>query len=273
MTVALSGDGGDELLAGYVTHTADALRGFMHRLPSPAIRALSRASSLLPEDRKKVGTSFKIRQFLAGAHLDAIDGHAWWRMLATEERVRDLMTPEAYPTDFNPFAPFRKVYDEAPDLPALDRLLYVDYRTWLQDDILVKVDRASMAHGLEVRSPFLDHRLVELCAALPPRAKLRWMRGKHVLRKIAEPHLPKSIINRKKAGFNSPVAHWISESWRELASDTLLGADSQDTSIIDRAAAGRLLTEHLQEGRDHGHLIFALLMLQLWQREISKRQV
>ncbi len=168
VTVALSGDGGDELLAGYITHSADRYHRWAARVPRLAVRALQAGLDLLPESRRKLSMLYKAKQFLAGAHLDACDAHAWWRMLCNQERLGRLL---GNPKGLSPgvaFEPFRAAYAEAERLSPLDRMLYVDYKTYLVDDILVKVDRASMAYGLEVRSPLLDHRLVELCAECRP---------------------------------------------------------------------------------------------------------
>ena len=168
VTVALSGDGGDELLAGYLTHSADQYHRWAARLPRLVVRALQAGLDLPPENRRKVNWLFKAKQFLAGAHLDACDAHAWWRMLSDYEQLGRLL---GNPAELSPnvaFGPFRAAYAEAEPASPLDRMLYVDYKTYLVDDILVKVDRASMAYGLEVRSPLLDHRLVELCASSRP---------------------------------------------------------------------------------------------------------
>lgn len=264
LTVALSGDGGDELLAGYTTHAADRAHGAVSALPAPLLALAERAAGLLPDSRRKVGAVFKLKQFLAGSRLDTCDAHAWWRMLLRREALKGLVVPGAWDEGFDPFAPFRAAYDAVPALNPLDRMLYVDYKTWLVDDILVKVDRASMAHGLEVRSPFLDHRLVEFCAGLPPHLKLSGFRGKKMLRDAARGQVPARVIARKKAGFNAPVSHWIAGPWRELVQDTL--RSNADTGHFDRKALRALLDAHMAGQRDHGYLLFAILMFVLWQR-------
>lgn len=265
LTVALSGDGGDELLAGYTTHAADRLRRLIAWMPAPLLDGLAAAARQLPDDRRKVGPVFKLKQFLAGARLDACDAHGSWRMLLRRDALRELIAPDLWDDGFNPFQPFREAWDEVPGLAPLDRMLYVDYKTWLLDDILVKVDRASMAHGLEVRSPFLDHRLVEFCAGLPPHMKLSGLRGKRILRDVATGQVPEGVIRRAKAGFNAPVSHWIAGPWRELVHDTLLVQDA-GLGMLQRAPMERLLEEHLAGRRDHGFQLFALLMFALWAR-------
>ena len=176
VTVALSGDGGDELLAGYLTHRADRHHRWAARLPRLVVCALQAGLDLLPASRRKLNLLFKARQFLAGASLDARDAHAWWRMLCSYEPLGRLLGNSAGLSPSVAFEPFRAAYAEAERLSPLDRMLYVDYKTYLVDDILVKADRASMAYGLEVRSPLLDHRLVELWRGCRPSGN--WMAGK-----------------------------------------------------------------------------------------------
>lgn len=263
VTVVLSGDGGDELLAGYVTHLADALRRGVDRLPRVVPALARRAVGLLPDSRRKVNAIFKAKQFFAGAHLDACDAHAWWRTLAGAEQVRRLVP--AFAGDVAPsFAPARRAWDEAHGLTPLDRILYVDFRTWLPDDILFKADRMSMAHGLEVRSPFLDHRLVEFCCGLPDRYKLHAGRGKRILRRAARGLVPQAAITRRKAGFSAPVGHWLAGPWRPVAEAALAEGSLGKAGLIDTAEARRLLEEHAAGRREHGHLLFTLVMLGLW---------
>jgi len=265
LTVALSGDGGDELLAGYTTHAADRLRRLASIMPGPLLASASLAANLLPDDRRKVGATYKLKQFLSGARLNPCDAHAWWRMLLRRDALKALIAADAWDDTFNPFAPFQRAWDVVPKLNPLDRMLYVDYKTWLADDILVKVDRASMAHGLEVRSPFLDHRLVEFCAGLPPHLKLSGLRGKKILRDAARGQVPAAVIARKKSGFNAPVSHWIAGPWRELVQDTLRAKDA-GMDMFNEGNIGKLLDAHMSQKRDQGFLIFGLLMFALWAR-------
>ncbi len=266
ITVALSGDGADELLAGYVTLAADRLHRRLSVVPRPARRALRGALDLLPESRRKVNWLFKAKKFLAADRLDACDAHASWRMLAPTDAALRLLAPEVVPAGFDAFEPFRRAWDEGAALRPLDRLLYVDFATWLPDDILFKVDRASMAHGLEVRCPFLDRRLIEFAAGLPPRLKLGSRRGKVLLRRAAAGLVPDAVLHRRKEGFNSPVSAWLAGSWRDLVEDAFSARSLEATGLLARAEVERLWQEHLGGRRDHGYLLFAVLMLVLWSR-------
>jgi len=265
VTVALSGDGGDELLAGYVTHLANALHARIRRLPRLLVRAARSVVGLLPDSRRKVSLTFKAKQFLRGAKLSPAEAHASWRMLATRGQLRRLMEPDAWPDPVDLFEPFRSAHDAVPALGPLDRSLFVDYQTWLADDILVKADRASMAHGLEVRSPFLDHRLVEFCCGLPAWQKRRGREGKVLLRRVARGLVPQAVLDRAKQGFNAPVSHWLCGGWRELAEDVF----ADPPAILRPEAIRGLLDEHFSGSRDHGYLLFTLLLFCLWERRVG----
>jgi asparagine synthase (glutamine-hydrolysing) len=150
-------------------------------------------------------------------------------------------------------------------------MLFVDYKTWLQDDILVKADRASMAHGLEVRSPFLDHQRVELCAGLPAERKLAGSQGKVILRDAARGLVPRFVLERKKSGFNAPVADWIDSSWRNVF-DHVLGAEvAVWHDFLRREVVTGLLAEHRGGTRDHGHLLFSVFLLARWLERVRPR--
>jgi asparagine synthase (glutamine-hydrolysing) len=264
VTVALSGDGADELLAGYVTHIATDLQRKLHRVPGWARRLTRAAVARVPDSRRKVSWTFRLKQFARGLGEETWAAHAGWRVIGTPAVVASLLQGQVQRPSRRPIAEFERAYREVPDLPELDRLLIGDYRTWLVDDILCKVDRASAGCGLEVRSPFLDHRLVEYCAGLPPGLKLQGRRGKIVLRHFAAQHLPPEILQRKKAGFNAPVSHWLATSWRLIAEDVFAAHRLGSTGVLEPRAVRTLWEEHTAGRRDHGYLLFALLMLGLW---------
>ena len=216
VTVALSGDGGDELLAGYSTYRADALHRYYGRLPKTLTGFLSwGATRLIRPTYRKVGWDYKLRQFSRAGGLSARRAHYWWRVIFSEAEKRIILSDEFLETvrDYDPFDSFDERFDEVKEGDFLSQALYVDMKTWLQDDILVKADRMSMAASLEVRSPFLDHRLVEFCARLAPTAKLAGGHQKIILKDTMTDLLPSSVIRRRKQGFGAPT--------REVGSCTL----------------------------------------------------
>jgi asparagine synthase (glutamine-hydrolysing) len=216
--VVLSGDGADELFGGYATYRADDLRKRLaHFLPRAGRAALARLLSLLAfESEKKTNTGFKMKQFAKGVAADHRYAHYAWRELFSEEqRIKILgREHEAEIRDTHPFGRFKKHYDEAGGLDVPSQHLYVDAKTWLADDILVKVDRATMAYSLEARSPFLDPELAAYAASIPWKYKTA-SGGKYILKKAMRGLLPVRTIYKKKSGFNAPVGAWLGNTTGE----------------------------------------------------------
>ena len=213
-TVILGGDGADELLAGYVTHRADRLKKLVDYAPRVVLGLIRElAVALVRPSYKKVSWDYKLLQFLKGAAQPARHAHYFWRTIFDDAEKTSMLSPEftASLDGYDPYWSFDRAFDALPNASFLDQSLYVDMNTWLPDDILVKCDRMSMGNSLELRSPFLDHRLVEFCARLPGAAKMNWHDQKVVLKRAMTSHLPESIISRPKKGFNFP-AYCISSS-------------------------------------------------------------
>ena len=162
---------------------------------------------------------------------------------------------------------FQEHFEEVRDCHPLDQATYVDLKTWLPDDILVKADRMSMAHSLEVRCPLLDYRIVEFAAQLPPEMKLKGLRTKHLLRVSQRSRLPADVLGRAKRGFNAPVSQWLLGPLRELCRDTL--ASGEMAQWFERAALERLWEEHERKQRDNGLKLFGLLTTGIFLQNFS----
>lgn len=207
--VVLSGDGADELFAGYITYKADKYYRLARFLPMPLKRIL--ASECNSPGRGKIGLNYRRKQFFYGTMKDPHEAHYSWRLhFRPEQRVeilgdkyRDLVF------DTDPYRVFKAFYEKTGGLDSLPANLYVDCMTWMTDDILVKVDRASMAHGLEARAPFLDVKLAEYAASIPSRLKLNGLTTKYILRKAVSKILPEFVLKKPKSGFNAPAGAWI----------------------------------------------------------------
>ncbi len=264
VTVSLSGDGGDEIFAGYPTYRADLYHRRLRFLPGwiwpPAYRALD---ALWPVSFDKVSFDYKLRQFVTGLPLDYRRAHHHWRTIFSPAEKRELLRP-AYRelSAEDGFGVFDRYFDEVADCHLLDQAMYVDIKTWMVDDILVKVDRATMAHSLESRAPFLDHRLMELAAGLPVSLKLRGRRSKYLLRRARAPRLPAEVFERPKKGFNAPVSHWLRTSLAGLARRAI--DDGPLADWVRPEAVARLRSEHEAGRRDHGLKLFGLVCLGLW---------
>lgn len=208
--VVLSGDGADEIFAGYITYKADKYYKFVKSIPEAFRKALLNYSGS-GNSNKKLNWKYKQKQFLNGTFYSAEKAHYLWRQFfSPEERIvimgneyRELIS------DTDPFSIFKKYYDNADDLDTLDKNLYVDGMTWLADDILVKADRATMHSSIESRSPYLDPDLVSYVSSLPSDLKMKGIQTKYILKKALKDVVPDFVLNKKKSGFNAPVGSWI----------------------------------------------------------------
>lgn len=269
VTVCLSGDGGDESFAGYETYAADKLRRLTRWVPSAAIRAAERvAHAVLPVRFEKVGTDEKLRRFLHGHAFGTERAHYAWRLITTDADQQRLIRPEVREllARHDPFDHFAAHYREVEGADDLDRALYVDIKTWLPDGVLVKVDRMTMAHALEARAPFLDHRIMEFAASLPPQWKLKGWRKKHILKHSQRRRLPVDTIDRPKRGFNAPVSRWLNGPLATVARDAC--AAGRLNEWLDGQQVDRLWREHGSGKADHGLVLFALTCLGLWRARV-----
>jgi asparagine synthase (glutamine-hydrolysing) len=261
VTVALGGDGSDELLAGYPTFPADRLARF-YRVP----RVLHENVIVPLADRLPVSTAnfsfdFKLKRFLrAAASREDVRHAVWLGSFTPDEQVALLSSPSG-----DPFVEQRQLLASA-DGDHLGKLIYLYARTYLQDDILVKVDRASMACSLEVRAPFLDVELVKLLARVPSRLKLRRLDTKHLLKRAMGDVLPPGIAARAKKGFGIPVAEWFKGELREALQDELSPERIRRQGLFEPAEVNRLVSEHLSSQRDHRKPLWTLFVFQLWHR-------
>lgn len=274
VTVALSGDGGDELFAGYGTRYATHLREETVRrgLPGPLRAALFSPLARIWPRSPRLPRPLRLATILANL---AVDGdRAFYQdrrhlPLWLSER---LLGPElrARRGRFDPFVALEPHLARAPQGDPLARALYLDLKTWLADDGLVKVDRMSMAHALEVRCPLLDHRIIELAARVPSSLKLRRGRTKILLRRVAERRLPAEILARPKRGFAPPVSRWLREDLRDLSRDLLLAPDALARDLFEIREVARLLDDHRTQRLDAGWALWTLLMLEVWHREVLR---
>jgi asparagine synthase (glutamine-hydrolysing) len=261
VTVALGGDGGDELLAGYPTFPADRVaRAYV--VPTKLHqRLVLPLADRLPVSTANFSLDFKIKRFLRGASLSPTQRHAAWLGALTPEEQRQLHLP-AWAEAYESVAAIDRANTGR---DPVQRLIYLYARSYLEDDILVKVDRASMAASLEVRAPFLDRDLVEFLGRVPSRLKLRRLSTKQLLKRAMRDALPQEIIDRPKKGFGIPVAEWLKSDLREQLLDELSPDRIRRQGLFDPGEVTRLANEHLEGRRDHRKPLWALFMFQLWR--------
>ncbi len=268
VTVALSGDGADELFLGYQTYNADKLAHWMRFTPTPLIDALEwGTSALVPATRNKVSFDYKLKHFLRGMGATAGRAHFNWRLIQDTRAVQEILEPELYREvkEYDPYDEFKAFEAEVADCHYLDKASYVDIKTWLVDDILVKVDRSTMAHSLEARVPFLTREIAEFAAALPVEYKLKRLANKRIVKASQVHRLPQHVLDRKKEGFNAPVSHWLVNELREEIEGTIRNG----TGVFHGSNVRRLLDQHVSKNEDNGLKLFGILNFELWHRNLQ----
>jgi asparagine synthase (glutamine-hydrolysing) len=255
--VVLSGEGGDELFGGYYTYVADRLAPRVGRA-APLLRPLVER---LPSSSDKVSLDYKAKRFVRGAHLPPVERHHAWKEIFSPEAQGELL---ATPPVSDPLDLYRARYTETEGAPELARLQDLDLGIYLVDDLLVKTDRASMAHSLEARVPFLDPVVAELALALDTKQKVRGFSKKRLLRKAVTPLLPREIIRGRKQGFSIPVAAWLRGDLEPFAREVLSPQTIERQGCLRPEAVTGVLDRHVAGREDLSRQIWGLLAFTLW---------
>jgi len=267
ITVALGGDGGDELFGGYQTYIASRLARHYLRLPAGLRRGvLRRLARALPVSEKLMSLDFKLREFVRGAEMFEQGRNMAWKVIFDEGERADLLAGPLG-EQVGRRDPFRHVRDlEAlvGGASDLQKAMYVDLSMFLPDCVLTATDRMTMATSQEVRVPILDHELVEFAATVPDEYKCTRSRTKILVREAMKDWLPASVLRKPKTGFTTPVPIWIRNELRDFVTDVLSPAAVRDTGLLNPAAVERLLADHLAGRADHARRIWALVHFVLW---------
>ena len=264
VTVALTGDGGDETLLGYDRYRAMEIAS---RVPPLFRRPLAAAARVLPRGGSMKSRVARARRFAVSLSEPPAERYIGWTACFTGDEKRALCSSEflaARTTD--PFDLVRGALASSDAPTQAEGASYADIHTYLPGDLLVKADVASMAHSLELRAPFLDHVFVEFAASLPSALKLRGGTSKYLLRRLIEPLVPPEIVTRPKMGFGVPIERWLREDLKDLVRDVLLSPAAAQRGYFEPRQVHRLLGEHLSGAANHHFKLWALLVLELWHR-------
>jgi asparagine synthase (glutamine-hydrolysing) len=262
-TVALSGEGADELFGGYVTYQADRLAGYARLLPKAARRFLLSATRFWPVSDEKISFEYKLKRFLEGSLLPPDEAHIYWNGSFSRSQQENLLLRKNH-------ARVQDLYQ--PNLPGLtrggnlNRFLGFDQSYYLPDDLLQKVDRMSMAHSLEVRPPYLDHRIIEFASTLPDHFKVSGRGLKVILRQLMKSKLPQSVIRRPKNGLDIPTHDWLRGPLRQILEDTLSPEAVKRSALFRPAAIEELKKDHMNRRANLGFHLWGLMILFLWMK-------
>ncbi|HYB24064.1 MAG TPA: asparagine synthase C-terminal domain-containing protein, partial [Solirubrobacteraceae bacterium] len=268
VTVALNGDGGDESFAGYRRYVAYRAMERLSHVPSPLWRLAAKLSSAAGSGARINGPRARASRLTQAMLMRPVDRHRMWISYLSREDLNQLYTPdfaESIDTSLTTRV-LEEAYADSDADNELERLIDTDVNTYLPGQLLVKMDIATMASSLEVRSPLLDHRFMQTAASLRAADKVRGLTTKHILKEALRPWLPDHILDRKKTGFGVPLASWFRGELRDLPSDVLLDERSTGRGMFNSKAIGVLIDDHLAGRRDHSNQLWSLIQLELWFR-------
>lgn len=269
VTVALGGDGGDELFAGYPMHQAHRLAGAVRGTPEPLRALVSTAARALPVKHTNFALPFRVLTFMKGAALPAPFNHALWMSSFAPAEQHALLTSDAWlraGEGREAFRPMVEAWQHSSGAEPLARATHLDALTYLPNDILTKVDRASMRVALEVRAPLLARSVVEFAFSLPDSFRMRGLTVKRLLKDAVRPLLPPEIVDRPKKGFGIPVAAWLNGPLRELAQDVLSHESLERSRIFNPVTVQHMLAAHAERKADLRKPLWTLLVFELWRR-------
>ena len=268
VTVALTGDAGDELFCGYDRYRAVRIAGRMDLIPRPMRRLMSRMASVIPADVRQRSFRRRVKRLLETLSQDPERRYLNWISIFNRDKLQELVSDDLWELaeQQDPAEHIFDAYRLCPDRDFVTRTTATDVQTYLPGDLLTKVDIASMSTSLECRSPMLDHKVMELAARMPLEVKQSMQQGKRVLIETFSDLIPPDIQTRKKMGFGVPIDHWFRNELKDLLTDVLLSEKATGRGLLRRDVVERLIQEHTTGVFDHAYRLWNLLCLELWQR-------
>ncbi len=271
VTVALNGDGGDESFAGYSRYRANRVLGRIGFESSLAHRIGSTAARIVGTSPYDDSTRSRTSRAIGTLGLGAVDRYIEWMSPFPPDRRARLLSPEFGESvrECDPASGIRRAWHSSSAADLLDTMLDVDVQTYLPDDLLVKMDIATMAYSVEARSPLLDNDVMEFAASLPPQQKLAGGRSKHLLKEAFRGIVPDPILDRPKQGFGVPLRHWFRNELRQLPQEMLLDPEASARGYFRTNEVERLIREHHDGHADHALRLWVLIQLEMWHREVA----
>jgi asparagine synthase (glutamine-hydrolysing) len=267
VTVALNGDGGDESFAGYERYAAMSYAEKYHRVPALLRDSLvQQAIGLLPSSETKRSRLRDVKRFVEAASLPRVERYLRWVSVFDSNAKQNLYSDDfrGRTSEMNAADELNPWFAQANGAGIVDASMLTDIMTYLPNDLLVKVDIATMANSLEARSPFLDHHVIEFAASLPENLKLRGLTTKYLLKRVLRKLLPAENLDRRKMGFGVPIGHWFRGELQPFLRENLLSEKALNRGVFNPAAVKQLVELHTRGERDHAHQLWTLLMLELW---------
>lgn len=275
VTVCLSGEGGDEVFLGYDRFVASKMDSYYRIIPEIFRKNLvSNIVGMLPPQQQKKGAINVVKRFIDGSDLPIDGWHMRWQYFSNKNDEKKLYKgPLGQMTNnINPFGYLNDYYMSCNLKDRVAREQYMEMKSFLVDNVLVKVDRMSMANALEVRVPYLDHRFLEFCATIPGSLKLKGLTTKYIFKKSMLKLLPKNIVYRKKQGFSFPIKNWLRTELKEYMGDLLFNSDIIKENF-DSTQLNKLVEQHLKGTQNHSHRLWALMNLEMWHRTFIQPEV
>lgn len=272
VTVALGGDGGDEIFAGYPMYFAHKVANFYNGIPSVFRNNLIEpVVNNLPVSNKNLSFDYKAKRFVRASKYDLVTRHhSWFGSFSLDEQQRVLSKDVLAKTSDEIYKGAKDLLEICDAENDIEKMQFLDINFYMAEDILTKVDRASMAVSLEVRAPFLDPRIAQFAAQLPLEYKLKGSKGKYILKKAVEPLLPKNILHRPKKGFGVPIAEWLKGRLNPLMHEMLDAKRLKEQGLFDADFVQKLIKEHETNAASHHKQLWTLLVFQLWYDNFLK---
>ena len=263
VTVLLSGEGGDEVFAGYDTYAAFKVRKLYRYIPKYIrVEILKKIIQKLPVSTDKLSFEFKAKRFVDGANLDLVHSHFYWRHILSDD-LKSKLLKENINFDYT-YKLFVNKFNEMESGDELSRLMYIDFNFHLADDLMVKNDRMTMAHSLEARVPFTDNKLFNFLNRVPSNIKLKNFNKKYLLKEAMKDYLPKKVLKKKKVGLEIPYSKWFKKELRDLVYDTLSKKSVKNTNFFKFDEVEKLIKNHMNDNCDNGRQIWTIMNYINW---------